>query len=168
MVALLALAVFPAALLIAAANDLYEHLIPNWTSALLAAAYFVAAFGLGAPTEQIVEGAVIGAVAFAVCFSMFAFKLFGGGDAKLLAATTPWVGLAGLAPFVFNMAVAGGVFVLVLIAFRKAPALPIYAQAPWLMRLHQRPKDMPYGVAIAAGGLMTFSQTPNFQLAFGG
>ncbi|MEK7264914.1 MAG: pilus assembly protein CpaA, partial [Pseudomonadota bacterium] len=95
-------------------------------------------------------------------------KFLGGGDAKLLAACAPWIGLAALGPFLVYTALAGGGFAVALILFRMTPALPVYAQAPWLMRLHQRPKDIPYAVAIALGGLLSFSQTPLFQLAFGG
>jgi prepilin peptidase CpaA len=71
-------------------------------------------------------------------------------------------------PFLFNTAIAGGGFAVALMLFRKSPLLPVYAHAPWLMRLHQRPKDIPYAVAIAIGGLLSFPQTPLFQLAFGG
>lgn len=168
MIPLIFLSAFPAALLIAAMNDLYEFKIPNWVSIVLFCSYFAAGVGFGAPAPMLLEGFLFGCAALAVGFGMFAAKLLGGGDAKLLAACAPWIGLSALAPFLFNMAVAGGFFAVALILFRRAPALPVYAQAPWLMRLHQRPKDIPYAVAIALGGLLTFSQTPLFQLAFGG
>lgn len=165
---LVVLSVFPAALLIAAANDLYEFKIPNWISATLFAACFAAGAVLGAPTHVLIEGAMLAGAALAVGFALFAFNVIGGGDAKLFAAVAPWIGLSGLLPFLFNTAFAGGVLAVALILFRKTPPLPIYAQAPWVMRLHQTPKSIPYGVAIAAGGLITFPQTPYFQLAFGG
>ncbi|MEE2690499.1 MAG: prepilin peptidase [Pseudomonadota bacterium] len=164
----LILAVFPAALLIAAANDLYEFKIPNWISLTLIAAYVAGAAALGAPWQTLVEGLLVGAAALTIGFALFALRIFGGGDAKLLAAVAPWIGAAGMLSFLFNVAFAGGVLAVALILFRKTPALPIYAQAPWIMRLHSRPKDIPYAVAIAAGGLLSFSKTPYFQLAFGG
>ena len=164
----LILAVFPAALLIAAANDLYEFKIPNWISLTLIAAYIAGAAALNAPLQMAVEGLLVGGAALTIGFILFALKVFGGGDAKLLAAIAPWIGAAGLMSFIINVAFAGGVLALALILFRKTPALPIYAQAPWIMRLHSRPKDIPYAVAIAAGGLLSFSKTPYFQLAFGG
>jgi prepilin peptidase CpaA len=168
MIPLICLSAFPAALIIAALNDLYEFKIPNWVSIVLFCSYFAAGLGLGAAPSMLLEGFLFGCAALVVGFGMFAGKLVGGGDAKLLAACAPWIGLSALAPFLVNMALAGGFFAIALILFRRMPALPVYAQAPWLMRLHQRPKDIPYAVAIALGGLLTFQQTPLFQLAFGG
>lgn len=165
---LIFLSAFPAALLIAAMNDLYEFKIPNWVSAVLFCSYFAAGLGLGASPSMLLEGFLFGCGALVLGFALFAGKVLGGGDAKLLAACAPWIGPSALAPFLLNTAVAGGAFAVALVLFRKAPPFPVYAQAPWLLRLHQRPKDIPYAVAIAAGGLLSFSQTPLFQLAFGG
>jgi prepilin peptidase CpaA len=168
LIALLVLSAFPAALLIAAANDLYEFKIPNWLSLTLVTAWLVGWAALSAPPALLVEGALVGAAALAVGFALFAMNVVGGGDAKLLAAIAPWIGLSNLPGFLVNMAFAGAALAISLLVFRKTPALPVYAHAPWLLRLHQRPKDIPYAVAIAAGGLLSFPQTPLFQLAFGG
>ncbi|MCA8889894.1 MAG: prepilin peptidase [Parvularculaceae bacterium] len=165
---LLFLSAFPAALLIAAMNDIYEFKIPNWVSVVLFCSFFAASLGLGASSAQMLEGFILACVALVIGFSLFAVRILGGGDAKLLAATAPWIGLGGIAGFLFNVALAGAGLAIVLMLFRRVPAMPFYAQAPWLLRLHQRPKDIPYAVAIAIGGLLSFSQTPNFQLAFGG
>jgi len=162
------LAVFPAALLIAAATDLYEFKIPNWVSATLFLSYFATGPAVGAPAGLIGEGLILGVTALAAGFALFAFRIVGGGDAKLLAAIAPWIGLSGIGGFLLNVAFAGGALAIGLLVFRRTPALPLYAQAPWVMRLHQRPKDVPYAVAIAAGGLISFPSTPYFQLAFGG
>jgi len=167
-VAMIFLSVFPAALLIAAATDLYEFKIPNWISATLFVAYFFSAFALGAGPSLVFEGLLVAGAALTVGFILFACNVVGGGDAKLLAATAPWMGLSSLSTFLMNMAFAGAVLALALILFRKTPALPIYAHAPWVLRLHQKPKDIPYAVAIAAGGLLSFPQTPFFQLVFSG
>lgn len=168
MIPLIFLSAFPASLLIAAANDLYEYKIPNWVSIVLFVSYFAAGVGLGASPAQLLEGFLFACAALVLGFALFAGKFLGGGDAKLLAACAPWIGPSALAPFLLNTALAGGVFAVALVMFRKMPALPMYAQAPWLLRLHQRPKDIPYAVAIAIGGLLSFSQTALFQLAFGG
>lgn len=168
MAQMIMLSVFPAALLIAAANDLYEFRIPNWIAITLFVSYFAAGAGLAADIDVMFEGLLLAGAALAVGFTLFAFNIVGGGDAKLLAAIAPWIGLSALPHFLFNMAFAGAALAIALLLFRKTPALPIYAQAPWLLRLHQKPKDIPYAVAIASGGLLSFSQTPFFQLAFGG
>ncbi len=168
MIPLFCLSAFPAALIIAAMNDLYEFKVPNWVSLVLFFSYFAAGIGLGAAPMMMVEGFLFGCAALVAGFALFAGKLLGGGDAKLLAAIAPWIGPSALFPFLLNTAIAGGAFAILLIMFRKMPALPIYAQAPWILRLHQRPKDIPYAVAIAIGGLLSFPQTPMFQLPYGG
>ncbi len=168
MIAYLLLSVFPAALLIAAANDIYEFKIPNWISIILIAVYPAAGFAIGASPHVVVEGALIGAAALTIGFALFALKIIGGGDAKLFAATAPWLGLSSLGIFLFNTAVSGLVLALAMGMFRKFPVLPVYAHAPWLIRLHERKKDLPYAVAIASGALLSFSQTPYFQLVIGG
>jgi prepilin peptidase CpaA len=167
-VAYLLLSVFPAALLIAAANDIYEFKIPNWISILLVAVYPLAGLAVGAGPHILVEGALIGAAALTIGFCLFAARIVGGGDAKLLAATAPWMGLGSLGLFLFQTAIAGLVLAMAMSLFRKLPVLPVYAHASWLIRLHERKKDLPYAVAIASGALLSFSQTPYFQLVIGG
>lgn len=168
MAPLIVLSVFPAALIIAAANDLYEFKIPNWIAITLFCAYFAAGPALGAGASTLLEGLLLAGAALTIGFGLFAAKILGGGDAKLIAAIAPWIGLSALPYFLMNMAFAGAVLAVALLLFRKTPPLPIYAQAPWVLRLHQKPKDIPYAVAIAAGGLLSFPQTSLFQLAFGG
>lgn len=168
MVAYLILSVFPAALIVAALNDIYEFKIPNWISILLIVAYPAAGMAVGASMATLLEGFLIGAGALTLGFALFAGRVVGGGDAKLLAATAPWLGAGALGPFLFLTAVSGLGLAVAMMMFRKMPILPIYSHAPWLIELHQRKKDLPYGVAIASGGLLSFSQTPFFQLVFGG
>ena len=165
---LLVLSIFPAGMLIAAVNDLAEFKVPNWVSILIFVSYFATGLIFAVDVRILAEGLLLAAIALAVGFALFVTNVVGGGDAKLLAATVPWIGLAGLGPFLFNVALAGGGLAIILILFRKMPALPVYAHVPWLLRLHQRPKDIPYAVAIAIGGLLSFQQTPLFQAAFGG
>lgn len=162
------LSVFPAALIVAAINDVYEFKIPNWITAALALAYLPASLAVAAPPAIVLEGVLLGVVTLLISFALYTVKFFGGGDAKLFAATTPWIGIAGLGVFLVNTAIAGMFVAFFLIAFRKTPPLPVYAQAPWLMRLHQRKHDLPYGVAIAVGGLLSFQELPFFQLVYGG
>jgi len=167
-VAYLMLSVFPAVLLIAAANDIYEFKIPTWLSIILITVYPVAGLLVGAAPSVIIEGFTVGAAFLTLGFALFAGKIIGGGDAKLLAAATPWIGLSALGPFLFNTALAGLFLAIGMMMFRKLPVLPVYAHAPWLIRLHERKKDLPYAVAIAGGGLLSFSETPFFQLVIGG
>lgn len=168
MASYLFLAAFPAALLIAAATDLHDFKIPNWVSASLLFAYVAAGVSLGAPASVMVEGLILGAIVLVAGFALFAARFFGGGDAKLFAACAPWIGLHQYIEYLTATAIAGGAFALIILAFRRTPVLPVYAHAPWILRMHQNQNELPYGVAISIGGLMTFSQTPFFKMAFAG
>ena len=167
MTILLFLAVYPAALLIAAVNDIYEFKIPNWISLLLVVTFLLAGMAIGAPFSLILEGVMLGFGVLVVGFLLFARNIIGGGDAKLLAATSAWIGFSGLSTFLVSTAMAGAGLAIFLMLFRKTPAFPFYAHAPWLFRLHQTQADIPYAVAICVGGLVSFEQTTFFQLSFG-
>ena len=112
---------------------------------------------------------MIGAGILVIGLSLWAFKVIGGGDAKLFAAITPWIGLLALGEFLFTTAMCGLFLTIAILGFRRLPLLPVYAHAPWILRFHERSKrDLPYGVAFAAGGLLTFPQTSFYHLVFGG
>ena len=164
----LTLAIFPAALIFAALNDIYEFKIPNWISLLLLAAFPLALLITRGPIELLWQGYLLGAAMLVIGFILFAFKITGGGDAKLLASATPWIGLQALAEFNFVMAIAGGALSVFLLVFRGLPILPFYARLSWLLELHQTKKGIPYGVAIAIGGIAAFPHSAIFTSFFTG
>ena len=96
--AYLILAVFPAALFAAAINDITSFKIPNWISVLLISAFPVAVVATGTDFSFLWQGALLAVGMLIVGFALFAFKIAGGGDGKLLAAVAPWVGFEFLMP----------------------------------------------------------------------
>ena len=83
----------------------------------------------------------------------------GGGDAKLIAATCLWLGVHGSAAMLIYTALAGGVLTLGLLGARKAPIAAVTGALPSWLNRHLDPQgDIPYGVAICAGGLLAISQ----------
>ena len=101
MIAYLIISVFPAALLVAAANDIYEFKIPNWLSIILVCTYPICGLAVGAAPSIVFEGLLVGGAALVVGFALFAGRIVGGGDAKLLAAISPWIGLNAMGLFLF-------------------------------------------------------------------
>jgi len=160
------LAVFPAALIIAAANDIYEFKIPNWISLVLCLSFPFCLLLSGGNLQLLWEGYLIGAVLLVIGFIFFAFKIIGGGDAKLLASASIWVGQEAVLEYLIVTALAGGGLSLLLLTFRGFPMLPFYARVSWLMELYQTKKGIPYGVAIAIGGIQAFPSTEIFTLIF--
>lgn len=167
MILLLSFAVLFAALVVAAVNDIADFKIPNWISLALAGAFLAAAAVSGAGGLWTASAAGVGALALAAGFILFALNTLGGGDAKFFAATALWAGPEAILPFALYTALAGGAIALGLLAFRKQPVLPFYTRVEWLMRLHDRKRDMPFGVAIAIGAAMAAPDMHLFQILTG-
>ena len=153
------LVVFPALMIGAAFSDLFTMTIPNRLAIALAAAFFIFAVALGMPAASIGAHVVAGLVVLAVTFALFAFGWIGGGDAKLAAATALWMGWENLADYLLISTVAGGGLTLLILYLRKWPLPASWLRQSWIARLHEKGAGVPYGIALAAAGLMMFPQT---------
>ena len=92
-------------------------------------------------------------------FGLFAFGWFGGGDAKLAAATALWMGWGNLTDYLLISTLAGGALTLLLLSWRRWPMPPQVLAQAWIARLHDSATGVPYGIALAAAGLALFPQT---------
>lgn len=142
---------FPALLLYAAWHDLSTMTIPNWVSIALAAAFVPAAAAAGLSMSDIGLHLAAGAVALLICAALFYLNVFGGGDAKVIAAASLWTGFGAAGPFVTGMALAGGALALTLIVLRR---MKLASEQPWAKRLLSPAEGAPYAVAIAIGALI--------------
>lgn len=150
---------YPACLAWAAKSDIESMTIPNRLNIGLALAFIPVALLVGLSWQD--WGIHIG-LAFAglvLGMVLFAFRFMGGGDAKLIAATALWMGVDGFVAFMLYTALAGGVLTLGLLWARKNYA-PFAGNLPASLGRHLEPKgDIPYGVAICAGGLLAMSHS---------
>lgn len=152
--ALLILVVAAAVFLYAAWTDFMTWKIPNRTVLILLALYVPFAFlGLqaGAPLDGLISlpGALAAAgLLFALGFALWMFKLFGAGDAKLMAPVGLFVGWDFLLPYAIGLIV----FAVVMLLAMKAP-LPygLGGTVPG-MRLNaiRATGKVPYGVVMVA------------------
>jgi prepilin peptidase CpaA len=157
--AFIPLLILPALAIVAALEDVTSFTIPNWISAALVLAFLPAALAVGAPWATIGLCGVVGVIALVVGMGLFAAGWVGGGDAKLLAACALWLGWPAVLSFGLTTGLAGGALTLILLALRSGWLEPALAGSPaWIRRLAAQGGDIPYGVAIAAGALMTFPQ----------
>lgn len=153
----LMLLVFAGLVVVGAVRDLTTYTIPNWISLALAAAFLPAALVAGESWSTIGLSVLVGVGMLAVGIVMFALGWIGGGDAKLMAAASMWLGLQGLTPFVLYTGLAGGALALMLLAARSTWLRPFAAVGPgWVDRLATPGGATPYGVAIAVGALGAF------------
>jgi len=145
---LIPLAVLAALLAIAAIGDVRTYLIPNWISIAVVALYPLYVILHPQPVDW---GAsiVVALGLFGLGFLLHSSGIMGGGDVKLLAAAGLWAGTQYLIPLLLIMALTGGVLAVVVMIVRR---FRVHAR-----RFRARPRrgtgHLPYGVAIAAGGM---------------
>lgn len=157
---LVLLIIMPALTIVAGLRDLTTMIIPNWISAAIIVGFFPAALAVGLPWMEMLTHVGVAFAALLVGMGMFALRWIGGGDAKLMAATTLWLGLSSTLTFLLATAVVGGVFGLLLIVTR-GHIQPFLSWAPrWFARLMEPKGDIPYGVAIAIGALVAYPASP--------
>jgi len=160
--ATIALFFFPLAMAFAASTDLLTMRISNKLVLLLVAGFFILAIATNMPMQSLAMHVSCAVVVLAVGFTLFALRVIGGGDAKLAAATTLWLGFGLTLPYLVYAALFGGVLTLVILALRRFPLTPFLARYRWLERLHDRKSGVPYGVALAIAGLMTYTNSTIF------
>jgi prepilin peptidase CpaA len=141
---------------LSASMDLLTFTIPNRLCLALALGYLIFAALLGVSAVDILLNVSCALAILGIAFVMFAFGLVGGGDAKLAAATAAWLGWTAILDYGFAAALFGGVLTLILLGVRRAPLPPAFGRVDWLARLHNAKAGVPYGVALAAAGLMQF------------
>ncbi len=143
-------------LVVAAAFDVWRFIIPNLVSAVLIFA-FVAAAVLLPQSEPWWTYPAAALMVFGVGVVGYAFKIMGAGDIKLLTAVALWAGTAQLLELLVMVAVAGGIIALLLIVLRRLLFYGLVSFGPsrevHLPRILVTGEPVPYGVAIAAGGI---------------
>jgi prepilin peptidase CpaA len=159
----LALLLFPAAMALAASSDLLTMRISNKLVLFLVASFCVLAIAINLPLQQFAMHVACALVVLAAGFAFFALRWVGGGDAKLAAATTLWLGFGLTLPYLVYAALLGGALTLAILALRRMPLTPFLARYRWLERLHDSKTGVPYGIALAVAGLLTYSNSAIFE-----
>ena len=139
------LACLAALLVVAAVIDVRTFTISNRLNlavALLAPAYWLS---IAMPWPGMAIQIAAGAAVFTLLAGAFYAGMMGGGDVKLAAALALWFPPFVTVKFLVWMSIAGGVLTLGLLVAHR------------VRRRQGRPK-IPYGVAIAFGGLAILAQ----------
>ncbi|HET8749336.1 MAG TPA: prepilin peptidase [Sphingomicrobium sp.] len=135
-----------AILIVAAVIDVRTFTISNRLNLVvagLAPAYW-ASIALS-PWPGIAVQLAAGATVFALLAGAFYAGMMGGGDVKLAAALALWFPPIGTLQFLILMSLAGGVLTLGIVIWHR------------IAKREGRP-EIPYGVAIAFGGLAILAQ----------
>ena len=164
-IAALTLVALPLGLAMAAISDLATMTIPNRISAALVVGYLLLAPLSGLPWAEIGLSLLAGLAVFAICFAFFALNVMGGGDAKLLTAAAVWYGYDhSLLAFLATVGFVGGAVTVVILLLRSQ-ANSVMAMGIPLPASLVTAKKIPYGIAIAIAGFLTFHQAPIYSMA---
>ena len=161
------LIVFPTLMAFAAFSDLFTMTISNRVSLALLLAFPILALLGGVPWETIGWHASCAAAVLVVTFTLFACGWIGGGDAKLAAATALWLGWEHMLDYGFIASVLGGALTLFFVQMRKWPLPPQLLARDWIARLYSSANGVPYGIALAAAGLLIYPETAVWFAALG-
>ena len=140
------LALLALLLLVAAVIDVRTYTISNRLNLAVALLAPVFWWSVGLPLWP--DAAIqvgIALIVFVLLAGAFYAGMMGGGDVKLAVALALWFSPASTVKFLVIMSIAGGVLTLIVLGLhriRKRPGRP----------------QIPYGVAIAFGGLWILAQ----------
>lgn len=172
LIQLLLVFVFPGLLVGAAVWDLMSYTIPNKLICALLTVFCtvlaaLALTGSGLTWQDAGFHLLAGFVALLAGMALFAAGYIGGGDAKLFAAASLWLGWNALFEYTILATLLGGALTLGLLVFRRIP-LPIFlARQTWVARLADPREGIPYGVALSAAALLVLPETQLFRLFAG-
>ncbi len=125
----------------------------------LAVALLFAAYATAAPgAVDWLGGLLMAMIVFVVATVLFHFRVMGGGDVKLMAAVALWAGPQGILGFLLITSLVGGLLALIAIT----PLRFVFAEAVAALGGAKAVRGafrgvIPYGIAIAAGGLFVAS-----------
>lgn len=152
--------IFPICLVLASLTDFLEMTIPNRIPVLLAASFIVLIPFSGLMASDLAWHFLAAALVFAVCFTLFALNVMGGGDAKLLTAAALWFGFnSSLFEFLALTGYIGGALTVVVILIRANWEKFATVGVP-LPQTLMAAKKVPYGIAIGAAGILAFPNSP--------
>ena len=148
----------PLFLVTAALSDLRSRSIPNALTGGMAVVGVVLCIS-GSSVIALQPALLASVVSLALGLLLQMARLVGGGDVKLFAAMAVWLGPSGSVNAALATAIAGGVLALFFLR-RRTPAngeAKADGPVPMISRLQlDEGRDfdrVPYGVAVAAGGL---------------
>lgn len=160
----LSTSLLPLLLIFAAASDVMSLRIPNWLTILTAVLFFPMALATGMPLHDFGMHLVAGIGLFVTGFIFFQLGIFGGGDAKLMAAAGLWFGTSQSLPFLFMTVLAGGILAVV-VGVWSALSLSWEIEGDnaftksFGQKIRSLKPNVPYGFAFAIGGILAFKDT---------
>ena len=159
----LLLMVFPLLVIYAALHDFRYYRITNKFNLILLLSFFPVALLAGMPWEVMLDHLKSFAVVLAVVFVLFMVtSKFGGGDAKMIAAAAIWIDFEMLPLFIVGVTLSGAVLAVLMWLWRLVQVeIGTWGNQDGAVtrKVVTTSFNLPYGAAIAAGGIMAYSQS---------
>lgn len=150
------LIIFAGLLVAAAVEDALHYKLSNRITLAVTLLYPAYVFASPTPVAWL-PAVILAGIVLVVGFGLFVVGWAGGGDAKLFAAASLWAGVAHFPEFVLATTLFGGAIAAVMLGRRLLARHAAFAaggeSSPPRRILGQF--ELPYGVAIAFGGLAT-------------
>ena len=153
----------------AAYSDFKGMIIPNMHSVIIFAVFVVCYLVLWALGQDAVFSPILSHVlgfvlVFVASFALFAFKIWGAGDQKLLSAFSIWMGFAAIPSFLVYTSLFGGVLGIAALLIRKFKPFKSPEKDSWLDQVQNGAGKVPYGIAIVLGALASFAKIGYFNV----
>lgn len=156
---------FPFFMIYAAISDLLTMTISNKVSVLLISGFMIFAYSTGMDFETVLWHWAMFATVLLVGFTLFAFGVVGGGDAKLAAVTGLWLGWDHILEYFTISALLGALLTIMILKFRSQVLPDRLADIEWVARLYRADNGVPYGIALGAGAILVYPGTLWMQYA---
>lgn len=157
--------ILPFCLAFAALNDLFSMTIPNRITLFLLFSFLIVAPFSGMDWHTFAMSLAAAGMVFFACFALFATNVMGGGDAKLLTAAAVWYGFnISLIEFLLAVTFLGGILTvgILILRSRSQEIMAVGIPIPDSLMVA---KKIPYGIGIAAAGLLTYGEAPLVKAA---
>lgn len=160
------LLLYAAGLLAAAGADVWKYIIPNKVVLFLLVLFVPYVLLIAMPFSELWRHLAAGFGVLLVGLAIYRLNVLGAGDVKLLSVVSLWVGLEQLLATLIYVGLLGGLMIVVLFVLRRLAVSGAFesitgnAPTPRILLVGEQ---VPYGVAIAAGGLVALWQKPEAQ-----
>lgn len=136
--------------------DLRDMRVPNWVPLAIGGLFLLHSLTLHS-ASTLPAHLLTGAAVLAGAFALFALGVFGGGDAKFLAALALWMGPGQFGPFLLLTALLGGSAAVAILALKRVlalnPALEDHAALAKPLAWARQAK-LPYALPLGLAALL--------------
>ena len=153
----------------AALSDFKGLRIPNMYSVIIFALFVVCyvllmLFGGALPFSTIASHILGFVLVFLGSFALYAFKVWGAGDQKLISAFSIWMGFSAVPVFLVYTSIFGGLLGISALILKKYKPVKDPAKGGWVEQVQNGVSKVPYGIAIMLGALASFVKIGYFSI----